>query len=208
MRETLVDLIRHGEPVGGRRYRGSGRGMGSGSGTDDPLSALGWTQMRAALGDASPWHQVISSPLARCREMAAEVAGRHGLPLAVEPDLREIGLGAWEGRTREAVAAQEPEIYWAVHAEPLGHRPAGGESLTAFVARVSAAYERQVAAHPGRHLLIVGHAGVMRALVGHLLRADPARWWRLRIDYAHIVRVRHGRFGPALECVNASRLPE
>jgi probable phosphoglycerate mutase len=182
--------------------------MGSGSGTDDPLSALGWAQMRAALGDASPWHQVISSPLARCREMAAEVAGRHGLPLAVEPDLREIGLGAWEGRTREAVAAQEPEAYWAVHADPLGHRPAGGEALTAFLARVSAAYERQVAAHPGRHLLILGHAGVMRALVGHLLRADPARWWRLRIDYAHIVRVRHGRFGPALECVNASRLPE
>ena len=200
MRETLVDLIRHGEPVGGRRYRGHG--------VDDPLSPLGWTQMRRAIGDASPWHQVVSSPMARCRAFAAEVAGRHGLPLAVEPDLREIGMGAWEGRTHEAVAEQEPQVYRDVHARPMDHRPAGGEPLGPFSARVWAAYNRQVAAHPGRHLLIVCHGGVMRALVGHLLLADPACWWRLRIDYAHIVRVRHGRFGPALECVNAGRLPE
>jgi probable phosphoglycerate mutase len=206
MRDTLVDLIRHGEPVGGRRYRGSG--LGSASGTDDPLSPLGWAQMRQALGDAHPWHQIVSSPLARCRGPAAELAGRHGLPLAVEQDLREIGMGAWEGRTHDAVAAEDSEVYRAVQANPMSHRPAGGEPLGAFVARVSAAYERQAAAHPGRHLLIFCHAGVMRALVGHLLLADPVRWWRLRIDYAHIVRVRHGPFGPALECVNASRLPE
>ena len=34
---TTIDLIRHGEPVGGRRYRG-GR-------MDDPLSEKGWAQM-------------------------------------------------------------------------------------------------------------------------------------------------------------------
>lgn len=203
MVETLVDLIRHGEPRGGRRYRGDG-GI---CGTDDPLSELGWSQMRGALGDAHPWHQVVSSPLRRCRELAAEVAGRHGLPLTVDPQLREIGMGTWEGRTHAEVAAEEPERYRAVHADPLAHRPPLGEPLDGFVARVGAAYDRLVAGHPGRHVLIVCHAGVMRALVGHLLRADPACWWRLRIDYAHLVRVRHGRFGPAVECVNADRLP-
>jgi alpha-ribazole phosphatase len=204
MRETLVDLIRHGEPAGGTRYRGNGLGRGP----DDPLSQLGWAQMRQALGASGPWDQVICSPLARCRELAAEVAARHGLPLAVEPDLREVGMGEWEGRTHAEVAAQEPELYRAAYADPVAHRPPGSESLADLSARVGPAYERQVAAYPGRHLLIVSHTGVMRALVGRLLLADPACWWRLRIDYAGIVRVRHGRFGAAIECVNARHLPD
>lgn len=219
MRETLVDLIRHGEPIGGRRYRGNGRGNGrgvgsgrwgdggSGSGSDDPLSPLGWSQMRQALGGGAPWHQIVSSPLVRCRGMAAELAGRHGLPLAVEPALREIGMGTWEGRTHEDVQTQEPAVWQRVYADPVRYRPPGGETLEAFRRRVAAAYERQVAAYPGRHLLILCHAGVMRTLVGHLLLADPGRWWRLRIDYAHLVRVRHGPYGPSLECVNAPHLP-
>ena len=37
---TLIDMIRHGEPVGGRRYRGQ---------IDDPLSEKGWRQMWAAV---------------------------------------------------------------------------------------------------------------------------------------------------------------
>ena len=36
MSDTVIDLIRHGEPVGGRRYRGH---------IDDPLSERGWQQM-------------------------------------------------------------------------------------------------------------------------------------------------------------------
>ncbi|MEK6748901.1 MAG: histidine phosphatase family protein, partial [Pseudomonadota bacterium] len=38
---TVVDMIRHGEPVGGKRYRGH---------RDDPLSDIGWRQMREAVG--------------------------------------------------------------------------------------------------------------------------------------------------------------
>ncbi len=54
MRPTLVDLMRHGEPVGGVRFRGNV--------TDDPLSNLGWSQMWDAVGDHHPWDQLISSP--------------------------------------------------------------------------------------------------------------------------------------------------
>ena len=37
MKETTIDLIRHGEPVGGRAYRGHN--------IDDPLSDKGWQQI-------------------------------------------------------------------------------------------------------------------------------------------------------------------
>jgi alpha-ribazole phosphatase len=195
---TVVDLIRHGEPVGGRRYRGNG--------TDDPLSELGWEQMWRAVGNRSPWHQVIASPLARCREFASALTGRHGLPLAVEPDLREVGMGSWEGQTPIAVRQNDPAGFEAFYRDPVNCRPAGAEPLGDLIERVGLAYDRAVAVHPGRQLLLVVHAGVMRALVGRILRADPERWYRIRIDYAGIVRIRHDRFGPVLECVNARRV--
>jgi probable phosphoglycerate mutase len=115
-------------------------------------------------------------------------------------------MGAWEGRAPTEVAAVEPDQYKAFHLDPVGARPPGAESLGDFIDRIADTYWRQIAAHPGRHLLIVCHAGVMRAVVGHLLRADAERWYRLRIDYAGLVRIRHGRFGASVEWVNAPAL--
>ncbi|KAA6184114.1 alpha-ribazole phosphatase family protein [Thiohalocapsa marina] len=199
MQATLIDLIRHGEPVGGQMIRGNG--------CDHALSPLGWTQMRQALGDNGPWDQIVSSPMARCREFALALAQRHGLPLAVEPALREIGMGAWEGRRRSELARLDAARYQAFVRDPLKHRPPGGEGLLALQARVAAVYERHAALWPGRHLLFVCHAGVSRALIGHVLQAPPKRWYRIRIDYAGISRIRHGYPTPNIECVNAPRLP-
>jgi len=57
----IVDLLRHGEPVGGRRYRGQ---------TDDPLSDKGWKQMWTAVAGQQPWQVIVTSTLSRCREFA------------------------------------------------------------------------------------------------------------------------------------------
>jgi len=196
--DTTVDLIRHGEPLGGRMIRGQG--------VDHPLSALGWQQMRAAVSDAAPWQQILSSPLARAREFACELASRLGRPLAVDPELREIAMGAWEGRRPSELAEEEPETFAAFRRDPVANRPPGGERLEALQARIGRAYDRQIAAYPGRHLLIVCHAGVSRAIVGHVLEADPQHWYRIRIDYAGLTRIRHDRYGISLEFVNAERL--
>jgi probable phosphoglycerate mutase len=197
--DTLVDLIRHGEPRGGRRYRGSG--------TDDPLSAEGWRQMREALGDRHPWDEIITSPLLRCREPAEELATRHGLPLTVVPALREVGMGSWEGKTPAEVRSEDPVAFESYYRDPVGCRPPGAESLADLLSRVGDACDGLVAARPGKHLLLAAHAGVMRALVGRALLAAPQRWYRLRIDYAGLVRIRRDRFGEVVDWVNAKRLP-
>jgi len=71
---TTLDLMRHGEPVGGRRYRGQ---------IDDPLSEKGWAQMQAAVGEKVPWTRVVSSPLLRVaaglEDLLAQHAGQHVL---------------------------------------------------------------------------------------------------------------------------------
>lgn len=195
MSETIVDLIRHGEPQGGSLIRGRG--------IDHPLSELGWRQMREAVGDRAPWHQIVSSPMARCRPFALELASRHRLPCVVEPALHEIMMGAWEGYRADEVAAAEPLAYEAFRRDPVRHRPPEGETLEALAERVGAVVERLVSQRSGRHLLIVAHAGVTRAILGQALGAVPSVWYRLRIDYAGLSRIRYGRYGAFVEHVNA-----
>jgi probable phosphoglycerate mutase len=195
----LIDLIRHGRPAGGSRYRGHG--------IDDPLSEEGWRQMWNAVGDAAPWDHVVSSPLQRCRAFAEALAERHGLPLTVEPRFREVGFGDWEGRTREELRRERPQEYAAFYRDPVGHRPPGAEPLAAFTGRVTEAYEGTVVELGVRHCLVVAHAGVIRALVARVLGLDGAGMYRLRVDNAGITRIRHEAGQPLLLVHNAERLP-
>lgn len=197
--ETIIDLIRHGEPEGGSRYRGHG--------VDDPLSERGWSQMWKAVGDHAPWQVVVSSPLRRCRAFAEALAERHGLTVEVDERFREIGFGTWEGRSREELQRERPHEYAAFYQDPVHARPPGAEDLDAFIARVVAGYEEIVQAHGGRRCLLVSHAGVMRAILAHIVQARPAGLYRMQIPNAGLARIRYRRFGPELVYMNAERMP-
>ncbi|WJW75342.1 histidine phosphatase family protein [Thiohalobacter sp. IOR34] len=196
--ETRIDFLRHGEPEGGRRFRGHG--------VDDPLSERGWAQMWAAVGQAADWSSVVSSPLRRCREFAVALAERHGLPLVIEADFREVGFGRWEGLSPEQIMARDAAEYEAFYRDPVHCRPAGAEPLEAFGSRVAAAFERCLQARAGERLLVVAHAGVIRAALGQVLAAAPAAWYRVAVDNAAFTRfssdgrgcrlVFHNRPGP------------
>ena len=178
---TLLDLMRHGEPVGGRRYRGQ---------VDDPLSEKGWAQMRAAVGDAAPWTRIVSSPLARCREFSATLAARHGLPLACDDRLKEVGFGVWEGKSAAEIEAAAPGTLARFKADPVNARPAGAEPLAAFHARVAAALDALLVQHAGQHVLLVGHAGVMRMALAWALEIPLEHAYRIEVATASFTRLR------------------
>jgi alpha-ribazole phosphatase len=194
VKETVIDFIRHGEPVGGRRYRGDG--------VDDPLSDKGWEQMWRSVGDFSGWDTIITSPLQRCSAFAAALAEKLQRPVNVEPRLREVGMGSWEGQTPQQILERDPEAYAAFHRNPVSNRPQGCEPLADFGRRVAQAYEQALARHAGQHVLIVAHAGVIRAALGYVLQSDPAAWYRARVDNAGVTRFRHGDYGNRLEFHN------
>ncbi len=74
-----------------------------------------------------------------------------------------------------------------------------------LLARIRETYEGLfVASHPGQRILVVGHAGVIRAVIGHVLRAEPSRWYRIRVDNAGVTRIRRGRHGDQLDFHNGS----
>ena len=199
MSETLIDFLRHGEPEGGRRFRGNG--------ADDPLSEKGWRQMWDAVGEHRPWQRIISSPMKRCLEFATSLSERHALPLSVDARFREVGMGSWEGRSRAEIIASDELQYRAFYADPERNRPPDFEPLDSFSERVGSALSDALRAHAGEHVLVVAHAGVIRAVLGYTLQAAPAAWYRARVDNAAFTRLATDAFGLHLEFHNRPFLP-
>jgi len=177
----LIDMLRHGEPVGGRRYRGQ---------IDDPLSEKGWRQMRAAVQGERPWTALVSSPLARCRSFAEELAVETGLPLALDDRLKEVGFGSWDGKSPEELKALDPDCVFNFKRDPVAFRPEGAEALDVFFNRVAAAYEDLLARHAGGHVLVVAHAGVIRMAICRVLGLSPEHAYRLQVASAGLARFR------------------
>ncbi len=187
---TVLDYLRHGEPSGGNRYRGNG--------VDDPLSEKGWQQMREAVAEIDGWRLIVSSPMRRCVEFAEWLASERGIPLQLEHDLREVGFGSWEGAVREQLMIERKEEYEAFHRDPVNNRPPGAEPLYDFGRRVHDVFDRLIDTQPGQHLLVVAHAGVIRATLGHITQAPAATWYRTDVGYAGISRFAQDWLGPRL----------
>lgn len=180
--QTQIDLLRHGEPVGGRRYRGQ---------SDDPLSEKGWRQMRAAVaGMPQDWQVIYCSPLQRCAAFAQEVAARLSVPVKTDPRLKEIGFGAWEGHTAEEINQADATTLMRFWLDPVGNRPQGAETIAAFHARVQAAWNDICASERGRRVLIVGHAGITRMVMSLVLGSPPEHMFRIQVGNAGVTRIR------------------
>ena len=194
MADTTIDFLRHGEPVGTSTYRGNG--------VDDPLSEKGWSQMWDAVGNDCPWDVISSSPLSRCKTFAEALAEKHSIPMKVDNRLKEVGFGSWEGRERAEIQKNNAEEYEAFYRDPINCRPDGAEPWDVFFQRVASVYDEVAKKHIGKHVLIVTHAGVIRAVMAHVLGISPEVAYRIQIANAGITRFRQDNYGAKLEFHN------
>ena len=176
-------LVRHGSlpPNPERRMVGA---------RDIPLSDTGRAQIRAMarqfvpeLGQGAEQKvgAVVCSDLDRCRETAAllleamPATGEQGRPpLHVEPGLREICLGLWQGMTKAEIESAWPGAYEARGRDMAHYCPPQGESFMQAQRRALAALARWRRAYPGATLIVVSHAGIIGTLLAHYL-ALPLR---------------------------------
>lgn len=148
-----IDLLRHGD-TGQRSYRGQ---------LDDPLSALGWSQLRAAIFGRT-WDAIVTSPLRRCAEFAQELAFARHVPVRVDARLAEYHFGEWQGVPIETLAQEQGEALGRFWSNPVAYPPPGAETFAAFRERACAALNdvaREAMAH---RVLVVTHGGVIRLL--------------------------------------------
>ncbi len=170
--------------------------MYRGHSIDDPLSDKGWQQMWSAVDAYPPWQLVISSPMQRCLAFAEAYAERHRLSFAVDERLREIGFGHWEGQSSQQIQAKDPEAIRNFYLDPITHRPEGAEELSHFQHRVQAAIQHILQTHQEKNILVVAHAGVIRAAITSTMDVDEASMYRISIGNAAIIRIRDDGIRP------------
>ena len=131
-----------------------------------------------------------------------KLANKYSLPVDIDDRFREVGFGSWEGRSRAEIKHTNRREYDDFYRDPINCRPAGAEPIDDFILRVSSAYEDVLQNFSGQHCLIVAHAGVIRAVVAHVVQATPLALYRIQVSNAGISRIRHGRYGGMLEFHN------
>jgi broad specificity phosphatase PhoE len=141
-------FLRHGETD----WNAQGISQGN---VDIPLNATGIAQARAAAqklrnrGIAT----IVSSPLSRAKVTAEFVGEALNLPVAIDPDLREVRFGVQEG---------QPMSGWFTDWISGVFTPEGAETFAALRARAVTAANRATAKPPA--VLIVAHGALFRSL--------------------------------------------
>ena len=169
---TELLLVRHGETDWNRDLRFQGH-------ADRPLNETGREQARA-LAEVIARDQVdaiYTSDLARARETAELIAERAGIPFILEPQLREIDVGEWQGLTHPEIEERFPDGMRKWHER--GHGWEEGETYDEVAGRVLAAIARIVAAHPDGRVVVVGHGGTIRAIRAHVDESTVAEHRRV-----------------------------
>ncbi len=149
-----VYLIRHGEPefAGGRRVCLS---------TDElELSVQG--RMRAALTAAAipKVTQVFCSPLVRARQTAQQISD----DAKITEELREIGMGSWDGLAFDEIKKRWPELYEMRGVAPFDCVPEGAEAPADCLSRAEKGLVKCLEGSRG-DIAVVAHSGVNRLLL-------------------------------------------
>ena len=171
-----LHLLRHGQTDASRANRFSGE-------MDPPLNATGLAMADAfaAKWGAEKWAAIYASPLLRAQQTAAPTAKRAGLEIQIEPGLKEIAYGEWDGRLESEVEAADHERFktWSEH--PGWNSPPGGESGAQIAARALAAIQNIRARHADGNVLVVSHKATLRVLLCCILGVDLDEF-RRRVD--------------------------
>ena len=157
---TELIVIRHGETDWNRQHRFQGQ-------IDVPLNDVGLAQAdRLADRLASePIDVLVCSDLQRAQRTALPLHLPRRLSPVIDPLWREQSFGVLEGLDVPTIRNRHADLWnrWVRHEADYA-LPQGGESNTAFHARVMQGLQALVAAHAGKRVVVVTHGGVLDML--------------------------------------------
>jgi ribonuclease H / adenosylcobalamin/alpha-ribazole phosphatase len=190
---TITLLLRHGQTPLSTEKRFAGIG-------DIELTETGVRQAKLAgerLAARGGMDVIVTSPLRRARQTAAEVSAATGAPVVVDEDLRETDFGAWEGLTFAEAQQRWPDEVTTWLGDP-GTAPPQGESFAAVGVRVRAALTRLLDRYAGQTVLVVSHVTPIKTLLTEALLAPPAALHRMFLDVGSLNEIHWFSDGPAV----------
>ncbi|HEY1988872.1 MAG TPA: histidine phosphatase family protein [Acidimicrobiales bacterium] len=154
-------LARHGRTA----WNAEGRFQGH---SDPPLDSTGREQALELAARLAPLRPdlVISSDLRRARSTAQRVVAASGADFEIDPDLREVYLGGWEGLNRQEAESAFPEEFQAWSSGTRVRR-GGGETEDEAGRRAASAIAEARRRQPGL-VVVVSHGLVLQSAISFL----------------------------------------
>ena len=171
---TTIYLVRHGatQPAHPDRPFPTRDGHGDPSLAPEGVEQADRVARRLAEQHrVEPFSSVYVTSLVRTHETARPLLDATGLPMLVEPDLREVHLGEYEGGLLRLKGAEGDPVVRSVYSEERWDVIPGAESWDAFQGRCVSAVERITEAHRGERVLAFVHGGVIAAVLSHVARS-------------------------------------
>ena len=190
-------MVRHGESTWNRERRIQGQ-------LDPPLTDRGRMQARE-IADRLSGHDVVAmycSDLRRAQQTARPIAESVGVEPVTMVDLREIGLGEWEGRTGDELAAGYPALWDEWTRRPSWDLVPGGEGQSAFERRVQRALDALFDAHPEGDVLCVTHGGVVQVALSLIVGRSVDGVFPFLIENCSLSVLQRTLRGPVITAVN------
>jgi alpha-ribazole phosphatase len=161
--------------------------------SDPPLNDAGRAQLPAILDAIGirPLEIILSSDLLRARQTAEVLAQHYGARLLLRSALREILFGEWEALRWDEIEERDPSFARAWIKSFPSLTPPGGESFLDFEARVRNEFLFISGLVRSNALVVVTHAGVMRAMLKSQGLSDQETWAATR-DYGAVLPCRIG----------------
>jgi probable phosphoglycerate mutase len=103
--------------------------------------------------------------LRRTAQTAAPLASRLGIAPVIEPNLREVHLGEWEGATFRIRMADHDPLALRMLEEQRWDIIPGGEHLDAVRTRVREGIARIAAAHSDQRVAVFTHGGIIATAI-------------------------------------------
>ena len=94
----------------------------------------------------------------------------------------ELSFGIWEGLTYDEIIRKWPQEYKRWQDDPYNLKPPGGETLTELCDRTSVFLKKVATKHPDGRILVVSHAGPIRAILSVLLNLKQNFFWKFKIS--------------------------
>ena len=158
--------------------------------TDVPIDDDHLVELLGRLPAALPRDAALySSPLSRCLRLARGLAGAGFAAPVIDPRLREMDFGDWEGRPWAQVPRAQIDAW---RDDFVDYVPPRGESVAALAAR-GAAFVASLPADA--RAIVVTHAGVVQTLLRTLRGLPLAGLTGARIDYGQVIALRRDAGG-------------
>ena len=113
--------------------------------------------------------------------------------------LDEWDVGEWEGRAYVDIKAEHPDLYKAWVNDPILNKPPGGESIADVAARTRVKLSELIAAHSGKKIALVTHAGIIRSAIVSALEMEIRNFWRVVIPVGSVSKIDYSATFAALQ---------